>query len=319
LLAGWDGTEPERIRRLLEQGVPAVWYPAMSLPLARLQSALTNAAPEGAVDAQAAWEEKSEGWRLAVAAPDHPVFRAFATGEYGDPARGIVRGRLALKTAQLPDGETLLAYADGTPALWLARGSLPLALWNIPLDQGLSSVQNQGEFVPLLGELLLALRRGSPTAVRAAREHVPGERLAWQPGLEIRAAEIRMEGPDGTAVPVDRIETSGGTLMSGRLERLGVYAWFEGERVIGREVVNFPAAESDLRLLPGSEIKQLGAVTASSGRDVREWQAGIPVWQTLVGVALALLLCEGAVAASDSFKRQRKERAKIGAPGAESA
>jgi hypothetical protein len=97
------------------------------------------------------------------------------------------------------------------------------------------------------------------------------------------------------------METAGGALLSDRLARPGLYEWTVGERILSREVVNFPAAESDLRTLTGAEIKGLGALTAASGRAVREWQAGIPLWPRLLWIALALLLCEGAVAATRRF------------------
>ncbi|MEI7900847.1 MAG: VWA domain-containing protein [bacterium] len=169
MLSGWDGSEPGRVRGLLDRGVPVVWYPSAGMPLSRMMSVLTNAAPAADSGDKAVWEELPAGVRLTVASPEHPVFRAFAGGEYGDPARGRVSGRLALAASQLPSGEALMAYADGTPALWMCRGAVPLVVWNIPLDKGLSSVQNQGEFVPFLGELLLGVRRGSPILPKVAR------------------------------------------------------------------------------------------------------------------------------------------------------
>ena len=297
MLAGWDGAEPGRVRRFLEQGVPVVWYPAAAMPLSRVMTVLTNAASAGEAGARTVWEDKPESIRLTVAAPDHAIFKTFEKGEYGDPARGRVRGRYAVAASQLPPGEPLLAYADGTPALWMCRGERPLAFWNIPLDEELSSVQKQGEFVPLFGELLLNMRRGSAAAVRSGTERVPGQTLTWRPGFEIRADEIRLRGPDDADVPLRVMEAAGGTLVSDRLERLGVYGWMVGDRVMSREVVNFPAAESDLRSLSGAEIRGLGAVAAASGREVREWQAGIPLWPRLLWMTLALLLCEGAVVA----------------------
>lgn len=301
MLAGWDGTEPGRVHGFLEQGVPVVWYPAVGMPLSRVMPVLTNATPSADARAVMIWQDKSEGFRLKVTSPDHPLFRTFAAGEYGDPARGRVRGRLAVSPSQLPPGEPLMAYVDGTPALWMCRGPLPLMIWNIPLDKGLSSVQNQGEFVPFLGELLIELRRGLPGTIRAAHDRIPGQMLTWRPGLEVRTDEVRLKGPDGTDVPLHLMETAGGTQMSDRLERPGIYEWTVGERTISREVVNFPVAESDLRPLSGAEIKGLGALTAASGRAVREWQAGIPLWPRLLWIALALLLCEGAVAATRRF------------------
>ncbi len=310
LLSGWPGTDSSRVRGVLERGIPVVWAPPVGMPVSRLMTVLTNAAPLGDSRAVTVWEENPEGFRLKVAAPDHPVFRAFAAGEYGDPARGRVRGRLAVTTAQLPAGDPLISYEDGTPALWMCRGPLPLILWNITLEKGLSSVQNQAEFVPLLGELLLASRRGLPGSVRVLKDSVPGQRLTWRTGVEARADEIRLQGPDGSDVPLRALETAGGARVSEPVEQPGVYDWMAGERVMSREVVNFPAVESDLRPLSDTEIKGLGALTASSGRDVRDWQAGIPLWPRLLWLALILLLCEGGVAAYDSFRKPGRPPAK---------
>jgi len=308
MLSGWDGTEPERVRRFLESGVPVVWYPAAGMPLVRLRSVLMKDAPVVDAGPKLIWEDKPESFRLKVTSPNHPIFRAFADGEYGDPARGRVRGRFAVTTTQLPAGEALMSYMDGTPALWMCRGELPLLLWNIPLDEGISSVQKQGEFVPFLGEFLLEVRRGSPGSIRAASECLPGQTLTWRPGLEVRTDEVRLRGPDDAEVPVRLVEMAGGGLWSDRIERPGVYSWVVGDRVIRHEVVNFPAVESDLRPLSVSEIKGLGALTAASGREVREWQAGIPLWPRLLWIALALLLCEGTVAAFDVSRRAAKAR-----------
>jgi len=316
MLSGWDGSEPARVRGFLERGIPVVWSPDTGVSLSQMRSVLTNAVlPAGDAVSKTVWEDKPESIRLKVTSPDHPIFRAFAGGEFGDPARGRVRGRLAVTASQLPSGEPLMAYADGVPALWLCKGNPPLVLWNIPLDKTLSSVQNQGEFVPFLGELLLEVRRGSPGAGRSVYERVPGQSLTWRPGLEVRADDVRLKGVDGVEVPLRLLGTDGGTLMSERLERPGVYDWMIGGHAINREVANFPVAESDLRPMSVAEIKGLGAMTASSGRDVREWQAGIALWARLLWIALVLLLCEGAVAAFDSYKRPVKARADSGTTG----
>jgi len=319
MLSGWDGMSPASVRGWLERGVPVVWYPADGMPLSRVASVLTNAAAASETEAKAVWETMPEGVSLKVGVPEHPVFKAFAGGEYGDPARGRVRGRLALSASQLPPGEPLLVYADGTPAIWLCRGPLPLVLWNIPLDKGLSSVQNQGEYVPFLGELLTGVRRGVADASRLAREGVPGQPLAWRPGLEIRAEDVRLKSADGSDVPLLPPDASGGMRVSERIARPGVYDWAVGERAVSRQVVNFPEAESDLRSLSDAEIKGLGALAAASGRVVREWQAGIPLWPRLLWISLALLLCEGAVAALDSFRKPAKASGEPDAPGTESA
>jgi hypothetical protein len=304
MLAGWDGQASGPVRGFLERGIPVVWYPAAGIPLSRVMSVLTNA-PAAAAEVALAWDDKPDTMRLKVAAPDHAVFRPFANGEYGDPARGRVRGRLSIPTAQLPAGEVLLAYTDGTPALWQARGAKPLFLWNIALESALSTVQDQGEFVPLFGELLLEARRGGGSLPAVSRQSVTGQALVWQPGLEIRADDVHLKGPDGSELPIRLLEINGGTWMSAPVERAGVYDWLVGDRLLGRQVANFPAVESDLRPMTGAEVKGLGAVTAASGRDVRDWQAGIPLWPRLLWIALGLLLCESLVVGWDTWKRSK--------------
>jgi hypothetical protein len=309
MLAGWDGTEPGPVRRLLERGIPIVWYPAAGMPLERMAAFATNGLPSGGAKGVTEWVEKPDGVGLIVGLPGHPVFSAFAEGEFGDPARGRVRGHLALSASQLPPGDSLLAYADGTPAVWFFRGPLPLVLWNIPLDKGLSSVQSQGEFLPFLGELLLGIRRGSPGAALPAPAGLPGQPLTCRPGIELRPDEIRLKGPDGAEVAVQPLDAGGGVVVSVPVARPGVYEWSIGERVVGREAVNFPGMESDLRSLSASEIKAFGAMSAASGREVREWQAGIPLWPRCLGFALAFLLCEGAVTVFGSFRKPVQVRA----------
>ena len=312
MLAGWDGSEPKRVRGLLERGVPVVWYPSEGTPLARVAGVLTNGAVANGAEMKAAWETIPEGFGLRVSMPEHPVFRAFAAGEYGDPGRGRVLRRLSLPAVRLPPGDALMAYADGTPALWLCRGALPLLVWNIPLDSGLSSVQNQGEFVPLLGELLSELRRGTGAFGRRTRETVPGQPLVWRPDTEVRSTEVCLTCADGQSVALKPLADDGGSRMSVPVARPGIYAWKLGERTLKREVVNFPTTESDLRSLSASEIKELGALAAASGRELRDWQAGIPLWPRIFWIALALLLCEGAVAASDSLGKPKKTQAGLG-------
>ena len=125
---------------------------------------------------------------------------------------------------------------------------------------------------------------------------------------------MQLKGPDGADEPLP-LTLSAGALVSERIRRPGVYAWSVGERVLGRVAVNFPAAESDLRPMSATEIKGLGALAAASGRDVREWQAGIPLWPRFLWAALVMLLCEGAVAAWDTIPWPWKTRAKTGSPG----
>lgn len=297
LLAGWDGQTVALIRGQIERGLPIVWSPAPEMPLARAWGLLTNATPAGVGAAVASWVEQPDGVGLTVARPDHPLFAAFAGGEFGDPARGRVRGHLALVAAQLPPGEPLMTYGDGTPALWLCTTFPPLLLWNIPVDAERSTVQSQGEFVPLLGELLLHLRRGAPDGARPDAPAMPGRPLVYQAGIDMRLDEVRLLDADGAEIAVQP-DPGRGLVIAEAPSRPGMHVWTIGDRPVAHEAVNFPGVESDLRSLSPAEIKALGMLAAASGRDMRRWQAGVPLWPRLLWIAMALLLVEAVVVAS---------------------
>lgn len=308
LLAGWNGETAGPLRGPMARGVPIVWSPAAEMPVARIWRLLTNSVPSAdARSALTARVEHPEGVGLSVASPDHPVFAAFAGGEFGDPARGRVRGHLALAAAQLPPGESLMAYGDGTPAVWLCRAPTPLLLWNIPLSRERSTFQNQGEFVPFLGELLLYLRRGVADAAGPAMPAMPGRPLVYQAGIDTRLDEVRLRDAEGAEIAVHP-DPGRGLVIADSPVRPGIHVWTLGERAVAHEPVNFPGVESDLRPLGTAEIKALGMLSAASGRELRRWQAGVPLWPRLLWLAMALLLAEGAVSASNAFGKRRRGR-----------
>ncbi|NLF85075.1 MAG: VWA domain-containing protein [Lentisphaerae bacterium] len=294
LLANWDGRTAPTFRDPLKLGLPIVWSPAPGMPLARVWALMTNAAPSAAGPTVASWVEHPDGVGLTLARPDHPLFAAFAGGEFGDPARGRVRGYLSLAAAQLPPGDTLMAYGDGTPALWLGRTSPPVLLWNIPLDADHSTFQSQGEFVPLVGELLLHLRRGVPDAVDTGDVAMPGRPLVYQAGIETRFDDVQLLDAEGQPLAV-QADPGRGLVIAEAPTRPGIHVWTIGDQPVAHEAVNFPSVESDLRSLSDAEIKALGMLAAASGRDMRLWQAGVPLWPRLLWLAMALLLVEAVV------------------------
>ena len=301
LLAGWDGQTAPTIRDTVKLGLPIIWSPAPGMPLARVWGLVTNAAPAAVGQAVASWVEQPDGVGLTLARPDHSIFAAFAGGEFGDPARGRVRGHLALAAAQLPPGDPLMTYGDGTPALWLCRTFPPVLLWNIPVDAARSSFQNQGEFVPLLGELLLHLRRGAPDAASPDAAAMTGRPLIFQAGIDTRLDEVRLLDAEGSPLAV-KPDPGRGLVIAEAPPHPGIHVWTIGEQPVAHVAVNFPGVESDLRSLSPSEIKALGMLAAVSGRDMRRWQAGVPLWPRLLWLVMALLMVEAAVAASGRVK-----------------
>ncbi len=147
MLSGWDGTNSAPVRGFLERGIPVVWYPVAGMPWSRVTSVLTNSMPVSGSTQKLQWEDGPESLCLKVATPDHPVFLAFAGGEYGDPARGRVRGRFAMTEALLPAailiGRAVLGWrASARLSSWsrwvafIARCFALLALAMIALNWG---------------------------------------------------------------------------------------------------------------------------------------------------------------------------------------
>jgi len=299
MLAGWDGGMGVQMRRWIPASAAVVWAPPAAIASERLRVLTGGDATVGRGGEVGMRRGKPMG--LTVTQEDHAVFKAFARGEFGDPARGSVQSYLALEAAFLPEGEALMSYHDSTPALWLCRGEQPLLIWNIPLAEGESSFQQQGEFVPLLGELLLHLRRGAGGNLRrdGVREHalLPGEPLWYQPQPGVRAGDVVLRDESGRVVELEQ-DQGRGLVLATAATGLGIYSWSVAGEEVAQSLVNFPVTESDLRVLGAGEIRSLGLVAAGSGRELRRWQEGVQLWPRLLWLAMGLLVAEGLVLTS---------------------
>lgn len=282
LLSQWDGDRPERLRQAARQGATVVCAPAPGLD-ANLLSALLPGTPAPAAPAPLEQRILSTPLRLAIAAPDDPLFALFAQGAYGDPARGSFSAALALPP--LPDATALLSYDNATPALArLGRDSL--YLWNLDLDPAHSDWPQYAAFLPLFGELFLGPRSrlagnaDSPPGLPLLIDVPPGAPVDLLPVAGMDPAPILLTSAPGA--PLRVLPRSPGILQwrSPEAERQGLLA------------VNPAPAESDLRPLPEADIRNHVSATLVSGRRARDLREGVEGWPLLLALALAWALLE---------------------------
>jgi hypothetical protein len=293
LLAGWHGAFAPRLRAFVEQRGSVILSPAADLAASDL-AVLTGVAAGRADSARGRWEALSPPRHLRLRAPADPLFRLFASGEFGDPAGGSFRGRWASAAGDLPGGGTvLLEYDDGVPALVRYHGSGSVFLWNLPLAPEHSDFAARVEFVPFLAELLLSCRE-TVQGPSAGAEVACGEPLAFELPDGLAAADLQLRDGAGAVVPT-RLQDAGGRqrLVAGNSAPPGLYTWQQGETVLAQTAVSFPRIESDLRLQRDAELAGTGAVALHGGAEVRRLRDGIPLWPWLLAVALAAALAEG--------------------------
>ncbi|MEM9080220.1 MAG: BatA and WFA domain-containing protein [Verrucomicrobiota bacterium] len=281
---GWSGEEAEQLRVLAEEGLTVMLAAERGLRGESL-AALTGIASGGGI-----YEEESgdKGWRVRVGREEAEVFELFRDGRFGDPFRGVFRRRMNLPE-QL-GGEVWARYSDRIPALVVWQvGKGRVVLWNLGLDEETGDWTKQANFLPFVGEMLLATRPREellrPGAVRA------GVVASWRPGPEGGGGEMVLRGVEGIEAEVVR-RKEGGEVVFESLEGLGpgVWRWEQGGREVDRFVVDFPSSESDLRVLKEGEGVEL---QESKGLARRMALArGWPVWSWVLLLGLPLMALE---------------------------
>jgi hypothetical protein len=290
VFAGWDGSEPGRVREFLARGGGVICQPAPGVTTGQMMAAgVVVGGPESAWNA----DRLDPPSTLHLTRADHRVFEIFQQGTLGDPAGGRVTWRLRIQPEAFSARDILLAYPDGTPALAMASSGPGLfVLWNIGLENaGEGSLAERVEFVPLVGELVTACRRSSAAETS---EISAGETLQFAAGDEVLPDEVRVSGPDGE---VGAIPSAGPPtiFLSPRPTSPGFHHWLVGSEVVAVDAVNFAASESDLD--PGLAPDMAGAPSVRIGAEtpIRDLREGTPLWPMLLAAALALAMAEIAV------------------------
>jgi hypothetical protein len=302
-VAGWDGTGGDVLKAYLAgQGGALVVQPVPGFDLTK-PNGLFEFAPTS--PALAPEVRDAPGWALRIAAEEHPIFAIFASGAFGDPAKGKFTKRVATPTfpATMP-GQALLAFEDGKPALTLmdyaidAKGpaglprTVPVAWWN--LDLGATDWATRTAFVPFFGEFVrnLASRSGK----RAVHEFPAGESLRFEAatGLEPKDVQLLNEQEKPVKLMAEAPNTPY-RLMTADVTPPGNYRWSAQGGTLDRATVNFPDTESDLRRMSEADLAVgAGEVIGESTRArLAELREGKPLWPWCLAFAAMCLLIEG--------------------------
>jgi len=282
-LPAWAGDDALQIRELAAKGTAVIVQPSPDCP-ASLVEALFGTAP-GTQTLPVGLETSEQGWEATPAA-EHPAFKLFAGGEFGNPLGGRFRQRARLATS--PSATTMATFADGKPAL-LEATDRPLLLSYLSLDPAASTWPRESAFLPAVAEILLHLM---PKQASGNFTVEPGGVIAWtNPSADASAMPV-LEAPDGSR---PEIHANGATWQANASAIPGIYRWLVSDQPVHLIAVPFPESESLLRPLDAPP----SAGPSTAGNEVARRAAldqGLPLWPWLVAAALLFLLVEGIVA-----------------------
>lgn len=276
-LPEWTGTDHEKIREIAKT-TGVIVFPSASWSNELLSSLLTGGAGKSGL---LPLHSNPDGWEAAPSS-DHPAFRLFSQGQFGNPLAGKTRERTTLpKDAP---GSAIANFGDNTPALLMAE-NLPILISAISLDPAKSSWSTENPFLPAIAEIILHL---SPTASADFFNALPGDTLAWTNPATDTAIAPTLESPDSSLID---LEATGSTYRSTLPAVPGIYRWLISGQPVNLNAVNFPESESDLSPMkspPTGELGQASAVLASKS----QLNQGLNLWPHLIALALLFLILE---------------------------
>lgn len=277
-----DGDVGAALRTWVEAGGGVVLAPGERLAGRRVAISLVPVAMRGARD-------RATGAILGRPLASHPTLAAFQ-GDAGD-GFSAVRIRRHVVIDPSDDGQVLLRYDDGAPALVTGvLGAGHLAVVAIPLDARRGDFPLQSGFLPFLRGVVGWVAGGGTGALALAS----GE--PWQAPAQVRSPAVR--GPRG-----DVARPSAGSRFV-TLREAGFHEVHDG-RVAGVAsavlAVNTAPAESDLAAMPAGElllgvgeVPPAAALTEPETRIVAE--ARQQGWRWVLLALLGILIVEVLVA-----------------------
>ncbi len=309
LVAGWNGSDPEAVMATLQVGTPVVVLPQPGLATGRLREIVTAipakagttntslpaskalvVPPSGGVTE----EVLAVPQRVKVSAPDERLFELFRSEGIDTPVRGGFSRRLRLPPDDVPPALTLLAFADGLPALTRSPG-LPLYLWLMPLAAEDAEWPRHAEFVMFMGELLRLHRRDRQDGLPVPG--YPGDMLHFESARPLTTGGLELTHESGLAVGVSEQFREGVIrFASDTVEQPGLYTWRNGTDTVAMHAVNVPAVESDLRTSDPKQQQDARDTVIAGGAALRDLHEGRPLWPLLLAACLALALLEGLAA-----------------------
>jgi hypothetical protein len=289
------------MRNAADAGAIVMWMPAHGeSPGIAALTAAEGSPPQPA--ARFARESPHPPVGLAIRLPDDPIFKLFATGGFGDPARAVFKERITFDPALLPDGsQRLINFTDGAPALVRfprppgQRGAV--YLWNLPLDPAITDWTKQVEFVPFMAETIVASRALAAAGSRSISDLEPGDPLQFRVA-GVAPNELRLRQPSGAERRFDSRRDGADIIVSTEaVSDPGFYTLEHGGKAIGIQAVNFPLIESDLRAMAFDDSPSESGETLAfdaSRTSLSTLREGIPLWPWFWVAAIAFVIGEAA-------------------------
>lgn len=290
-LAGWTGGGAARDRLLdyLRRGGMVVWFSGTAANADSLRLLLPREISLSQTGAF--WEKAEKPWHLRLADPANAVLAVYASGTYGDPARGTFAGRLRLP--KFAGAAPVLDYEDGVPALTVIRQGGSLVLWNLPLQRAFSDWALHTEFVPFVGELILHHRR---TTVSGSPHDFPiGQALARQFETEVLDKDVELWHGKQWVPVAPKPGGKGLWLTATEARTPGIYAWRYRDNPVEQQTVNFPSSESDLRTAPAPDLGNSRVVRIAGRQSIEQMREGQPLWPWLLALGMVVAGLEGLV------------------------
>lgn len=282
VLAGWNGTFPQGLEDHENRGLPCLISPAPGLALSSLYP-IMGITPPPHPDQTVRLETPDKAVGLTIAHPDHPSLALFKNGEFGDPSHGSFTRRFLIPGWE-DEGNVLLRFSDGTPALIEGKEPPGVLVWLAPLDPESGNWAAQPPFLPFLGELLGSLASGKHYPVPDTS--LPGETLSFRTGPTVE--DVRLTDDADRTYPVVRVDSvsEGTRFVSEPINEPGVYRVCSRETCSPVRIVNFPESESDLRTGPPPVFADVSMPQAMMAEDLQRAREGTPTWPLMAWCAL---------------------------------
>lgn len=300
LVPAWNGDASEQLRKLALRGTTILVIPGAGCS-AKALADLTGSTADAA-DGLLTLDARPEGWQ-ASPVEGSPVFKLFASGEFGNPLAGVTRRRLRLPESVVSKGVLLGRFNDGKPALVsFPTTAAPVLLCNLPLDPAAGDWTTRSCFLPAFAELVLHSR---PKTGADDFSLEPGALPSWSPSDPSQATTLALTGPSGKPLALEQGSGPTGPLWRSPLPAApGIHTWLVSGQPVHYSIVNFPESESDLRalpevpsFLPGGAVQPRESLARAAALD-----HGLPLWPWLAGLALIALLVEPLLATSSAPK-----------------
>jgi hypothetical protein len=293
MLSGWKGGQIKILAELGSEGIPIILSPAPGLPVDKL--AFLAGINDLQNKATVTLETLKPSLGMQIQDTAHKAFSLFTDGAFGDPAQAAFRKRWFMPTDKI-DGNAILSFTDGKPALFEYTGVSPVLLWLAPLSPQCSDWSSQVAFLPFFGELINTVR--AHKAWILPETALPGESLVFE--SEVHFDDVRLVDETGTKFPFTRATPRIDApvtirFVSDPIAKPGFYRLCAEAVCPSFRIVNFPGTESDLRVMSPPPITKGPVRMARSAAEMAAAREGTSLWKIFVWMAIALIVIESAL------------------------